>query len=885
MKHGHIFKEYYDIQPPAIFKAPVGILRSKEEIAAGLLSAAKKEPEKLLQELGTSENGLTHKEAVWRREEKFGPNEIVHEERAHWVLRLLLTFKNPLTLLLLLLVLISYVTGDIRSVIVIFSMVLISVLLQFIQEEQAYNAADKLRSLVKTTCAVIRGGRQREVDIAEVVPGDIVALSAGDIVPADLRILQSKDLFINQSLLTGEALPVEKHAFLEGHPADNPLELINVCYSGTNVETGSGLCVAIDTGSNTYFGSLAKTISGVRGKTSFDKGIDRFTWLMIRFMGTMVPIVFLVNGLTKGTWWEAFLFAISVAVGLTPEMLPAIVAINLSQGAVKLSRKKVIVKRLNSIQNFGAMDVLCTDKTGTLTQNNIVLIKHVNIDNEEDEDVFRHAYWNSVHQSGFRNLLDSAILKHSRLKNYEKMEHLASEKIDEIPFDFKRKRLSIILDDRDKKRLLVCKGAVEEVLSVCHSYSVHHSTHELTPEIAKKITLLNEEYAREGFRVIAIAYKHVAERKKRYSVADESHLTFLGLMTFLDPPKESTAPAIRKLEKLGIAMKVLTGDNELVTKKICSEVGLPSDKYLLGSQIEKMSAEELGRQVEDTVIFAKLSPDDKKRIVISLQKNGHAVGFLGDGINDAPALRTADVGVSVDGAVDIAKESADIILLEKSLTVLADGVEGGRRVFANIMKYIKMGSSSNFGNMFSVLGASMFLPFLPMTPIQVLSNNLLYDISQLGIPTDHVDRDYVEKPRQWRIDQVQRFMLFIGPISSVFDYATFFLMLFVFKAWHNPALFQTGWFVESLLSQTLIVHMIRSPRLAFIQTRASAAMMLTTFSVMAIGILIVFSPLAPVLGFVRLPAAYWAYLLVILLGYVVLTQAVKMWYIRKYGFD
>lgn len=878
MKHGYIFREYYDIPPPKIFKASAGFTRSKEDIITRLTSYAQKDTKKILSDYDVSLEGLGQSEARKRLYDIYGRNEISHEERLHWLLRLIITFKNPLTLLLLFLVAVSYVTGDMRSVIVISSMVIISVLLKFVQEEQAFNAAEKLRSLVRTTCAVIRGGKKKEIDIVKVVPGDIIELSAGDIVPADLRLIQSKDLFINQSLLTGEALPVEKHAVVENGKNENPLEFINICYSGTNVETGSAIGIVIDTGSNTYFGNLAKSISGQRAETSFDKGIDRFTWLMIRFMSTMVPIVFFVNGLTKGNWWEAFLFAISVAVGLTPEMLPAIVAINLSQGAVNLSKKKVIVKRLNSIQNFGAMDVLCTDKTGTLTQNNIVLIKNINIENKEDENVFRHAYWNSSHQSGFRNLLDSAVLKFSKIAN-------DTSKVDEIPFDFKRKRLSIILDDKDKNRKLVCKGAVEEVISICSHYKIGSKKYNLTNASIKKINELNKEYATEGFRVIAVAYKDIDDKKNRYTVKDESKLTFLGLMTFLDPPKESTAPAIDKLQRFGITIKVLTGDNELVTKKICKDVGLSSTNVLLGPQIEKMSESELAKVVETTTIFAKLSPDHKKRIVLALQKNSHVVGFLGDGINDAPALRAADVGVSVNGAVDIAKESADIILLEMSLTVLADGVEGGRKVFGNIMKYIKMGASSNFGNMFSVLGGSLFLPFLPMTPIQVLTNNLLYDISQLGIPTDNVDKDYIEKPRQWKIDQIQRFMIYIGPISSIFDYATYFLMIFIFKAWNNPQLFQTGWFIESLLSQTLIVHMIRSSKLAFIQTRASKPMLLTTFSVMVAGILLVFSPLAPVLGFVRLPQSYWIYLALILLCYVSLTQIVKLWYIKKFGYD
>lgn len=886
MKLGLYFKYIYDIQPPNVFKAQVGKIKTKEEIIATLKKYSQASPADTIAHFFSSPEGLSNHEAKRRLEKEFGPNEISREERKSFLVRFLLTFNNPLTLLLSFLVFVSLITGDTRSAIVVFTMILISVLLKFFQEEQAFNSAEKLRSLVKTTCAVIRKGKIRELDLQWVVPGDLIRLSAGDIIPADLRLIQSKDLFINQSLLTGESLPIEKHAINpEVKDEENPLESQNLCFAGSNVETGSAVGIVIDTGNNTYFGNLAKSIAGVRVPTSFDKGVDRFTWLMIRFMSFMVPAVFLINGFGKGNWWEAFLFAISVAVGLTPEMLPAIVAINLSQGAVWLSKKKVIVKRLNSIQNFGAMDVLCTDKTGTLTQNNIVLIKHVNLRNEDDQKVFLLAYLNSSNQTGFKNLLDSAILTRSQQKNLTSTIHDTYTKIDEIPFDFQRKRLSIVLKSSKNETTLICKGAVEEMLDVSSYYEDGGTTHKLTAKERKKIVDLTNNYALSGFRVIAVAYKKVSAEKKRYTVHDEQGVTFLGLMTFLDPPKESAKIAIQSLQQHGITVKVLTGDNELVTKKICSEVGLPAHRSLLGSEIEKMSDKELQNAVEEITIFAKLSPDHKKRVVVALQQKNHAVGFLGDGINDAPALRAADVGISVNGAVDIAKESADIILLEMSLRVLADGVLGGRKVFGNIIKYIKMGASSNFGNMFSVLGGSLFLPFLPMAPIQILTNNLLYDISQIGIPTDNVDKEYLEKPRKWNIENIQRFMIFIGPISSIFDYLTFFTMLFIFRAWHAPALFQTGWFVESLLTQTLIVHVIRSQKIPFIQTIASLPMLLTTVSVMIIGVFLTFSPLASFLGFVRLPPLYWPILIAMLFGYIVLTQLVKTWYAKKYGYD
>jgi len=885
MKLGLLFKEYYDIQPPEIFKAPVGILRSREEILNQLVASSKTTIRELLRDLKSSIRGLSDESATSMLENVYGKNEMIHETRQPWIVRFLLTFYNALTVLLLLLVVVSYITGDLRSVVVIGSMILLSVVLKFYQEEQAFNAAEKLRSFITTTCRVIRSGKPREIPIERVVPGDIIQLAAGDLVPADIRLIQSKDLFINQSLLTGESLPVEKHADATNVDTTNPIEMTNMIFTGTNIETGSAIGVVVDTGSNTYFGIIAKSIMGTRVKTSFDKGIDRFTWLMIIFMACMVPTVFFINGFTKGNWWEALLFAISVAVGLTPEMLPAIVAINLSQGAVNLSKKKVIVKRLNSIQNFGAMDVLCTDKTGTLTQNHIIVMKHVDLFDKEDERVFRYSFLNSYHQTGFRNLMDGAIIEHGIKENYIESVGEASTKYDEIPFDFKRKRLSVVAEEADKKRFLVCKGAVEEVLSVCSSVEIHSVRKPLSPQMFRSIKKLSDAYAKEGFRVIAVAYKPGIEKKERYGYEDELKLSFLGLMTFLDPAKDSALPSINTLRRFGITVKVLTGDNELVTKKICADVGIKHTGMLLGPQIENMSDNELARRVDSTGIFAKLSPDHKKRIVLALQKRNHVVGFLGDGVNDAPALRSADVGISVDEAVDIAKESADIILLEKSLTVLADGVKLGRKVFGNITKYIKMGASSNFGNMFSVLGASIFLPFLPMAPIQVLTNNLLYDISQTGIPTDNVDAEYLEKPRKWNIDKIAKFVIFIGPVSSIFDYATYFLMLYVFHAWRHPALFQTGWFVESLLSQTLIVHMIRSPKVAFLETRASTPMLITTIGVMIAGILLTFSPVARYLGFVMLPSSYWLYLLGILFCYVVLTQLVKLWYIRRFGFD
>jgi len=877
---------YFDRHSQFSSKKPVHEQKISDEISKKLSVFGYKSSDELCKEYNSSlQRGLTKVQRN-RLLAEHGLNEITHEKRKPWIIRLLVTFKNPLIILLFVLAGISFFTGDITTAFIVGVMILISVILRFSQEEQAYNAAKKLQSMVTTTCAVMTDSQIHETDVRYVVPGDIIQLAAGDIVPGDLRVLNSKDLFINQSLLTGEALPVEKHASIPQEKSNNPLEIHNLCFMGTNVESGTAQGIILETGGNTYFGDLAKSIAGQRVETNFDKGVDKFTWLMIWFMLIMTPLVFIINGVGKGNWWEAFLFAISVAVGLTPDMLPAIVAVNLSKGSLVMSQKKVIVKRLSSIQNFGAMNILCTDKTGTLTANKIALIEELNIEGKKDDSILHFAFLNSFYQTGFRNLLDDAVLHHV------KAIHLATcektyKKIDELPFDFKRKRLSIIVEGDKGERLLVCKGAVEEVASIATQYELHGKTHKLSKNDLEKLKQVNVEKSKDGFRVIAVGYKKLKDTKLHYSLHDENDLTFLGFMTFFDPPKESAAGAIKKLEKFGVAVKVLTGDNELVTKKVCREVGLDDaeNNVLLGYQIEQMDDEELSQKAENTTIFAKLSPDDKKRVVQALQKS-HVVGFLGDGINDAPALRNADVGISVDSAVDIAKESADIILLELSLLVLADGVIEGRKVFGNIIKYIRMGASSNFGNMFSVLGASLFLPFLPMAPLQIITNNLLYDISQTAIPTDIVDPEYLEKPRKWDIVDIRRFMFFFGPTSSIFDYVTFGVMIFIFHAWlNNVSLFQTGWFVESILTQTLIVHVIRSKKIPFFQTWSSAALLITTSVIMAVSVYLPFSPLAHSLGFTKLPPQFWIILELILLSYVGLTQLVKVWYARKFGYN
>jgi P-type Mg2+ transporter len=850
-----------------------------------LLEKARSDTETVLRELESRPGGLSQAEADSRLKQ-YGLNEIAREKRQSALMRLVSNVKNPLVLLLTALGVLSFLTGDLRATAVIFVMVVLGVVLRFFQEMRADNAAEKLKAMVSNTATLVRDGKEAEVPLKMLVPGDIIRLAAGDMVPADVRVLSAKDLFLNQAALTGESLPVERKAGAMSADVQNPLELPNICFLGSNVESGSATAVVIHTGDKTYFGSLAASIVGQRQLTSFDKGVNRFTWLMIRFIAVMVPAVFLINGLSKHNWLEAFLFAMAVAVGLTPEMLPMIVTVNLSKGALAMARKKVIVKRLNAIQNFGAMDVLCTDKTGTLTQGKIVLEKHLDAHGDPSEKVLQYGYLNSYHHTGLKNLLDEAILDHEELEERLKAKE-KYRKIDEIPFDFVRRRMSVVVEDETGLNTLICKGAVEEVLGLCTRVEVKGEVIEVLPEHDAKRRLLADDLNGQGFRVIALAYKQMpgATDEPIYAIKDESHLILLGFLAFLDPPKDSAREALKRLHNLSVDVKILTGDNEIITAYICKEVGMPVEHLLLGSQIEEMTETALAEAATKTSVFARLAPAHKEHIIRALQSKGHVLGFMGDGINDAPALKAADVGISVDSAVDIAKESSDIILLENSLLILEQGVMEGRRVFGNIVKYIKMAASSNFGNMFSVVGASAFLPFLPMLPIQVLTNNLLYDFSQTTIPTDEVDADWLIKPRKWEIGGILRFILFIGPISSIFDYLTFFMMLYLFNCWHNPALFHTGWFVESLFTQTLIIHVIRTNKIPFLQSWASWPLILTSIIIVAVGAGLTVSPLAGALGFVALPPRYWLLLTVILVCYVVLTQLMKTWFYRRFAND
>lgn len=865
-----------------------------------------------LRNLGSDIDGLTQKE-VDEKIDKFGYNEIDKHESLTWYTHLWLSYKNPFNLLLTILAAVSYLTDDIKGAVVIGGMVLISTVLRFVQERRSNNAADKLKAMVSTTATVIRHSEEDDEDdeqiaelekqitasnplqmenriemaIKNLVPGDVITLSAGDMVPADVRILKAKDLFVSQSALTGESLPVEKFS-TQGHAnVIDALELENIAYMGTNIVSGSALAVVLTTGRHTFFGSVAdKIVAQDVAETSFQKGVNKVSWLLIYFMLIMSPIVFIINGLSTHAWRDAALFALSVAVGLTPEMLPMIVTSTLAKGAVYMSRRKVIVKRLDAIQNFGAMDILCTDKTGTLTQDKICLEKHTDIFGCDYDDVLEFAYLNSYYQTGLKNLLDVAVLERG---NFGDIPLLVKKynKVDEVPFDFQRRRMSVVVAENGGDNVLICKGAVEEMLRACTHAEHNNEVMPLSTELLDKLRSVTAELNSDGLRVVAVAKRVYPSSKTVYSVEDEQEMILVGYVAFLDPPKETTRPAIEALNKLGIEVKILTGDNDLVTAKVCREVGLNIEGMLLGSDVDKLSDEELGFIAKDTTVFAKLTPAHKERIVMVLRGAGHVVGFMGDGINDAPALRAADIGISVDTAVDISKEAADIILLEKSLMVLVQGVEEGRKTFANMLKYIKMTASSNFGNVFSVLIASAFIPFLPMLPVQLLLQNLIYDISQTVIPFDNVDAEFIEKPQRWDPADLRRFMIFFGPISSIFDVLTFFVMWHVFGADSSAhqTLFQSGWFVEGLLTQTLIVHMIRTKKIPFIQSTAAWPMLLMTSCAVSIGIALPMSPLASMIGMQALPAGYFIFLVLAVAGYMVLTQSLKGFYVRKFGWQ
>jgi len=863
--------------------------------------AAMEEVAAVLQRLGTSLAGLSEEEAAARLE-KYGPNEIAQEKKHTWLHRFYVAAVNPLVILLTILAVVTFATAESSSDYiggtVMLAMVVLGLSLRFIQETKADTAAAKLKAMIKVTATALRDGQPKEIPLKELVPGDVIKLSAGDMIPGDARLVAAKDLFIIQATLTGESLPVEKSDARDPRTNVSSIEHTNICFLGTSVESGAATAVIMATGAQTYFGKMASTLAGQQTDTAFDKGIKKFTWLMIRFMMVMVPAVFLINGITKHDWKEAFFFALAVAVGLTPEMLPMIVSVCLSKGALAMSKKKVIVKKLNSIQNFGAMDVLCTDKTGTLTIDHVILEIHCDVFKNESEAVLRDAYLLSHFQTGLKNVLDRAVLRYKELHKELGIDQY--KMVDEIPFDFSRRMMSVAVEGPGGERQLLTKGAPEAVFAKCTQFESEGEIFPMEPILVGNLIEQVDSLSEDGFRVLAVATKKLGAQAA-FTKADENELVLTGYLAFLDPPKDSAATAITALRQHGVTVKVITGDNDLVTRKVCTEVGINAEKILLGNQVETMTDAQLAEAVATTDVFARQSPAHKKRVVQALQKTGHVVGFMGDGINDAPALRAADVGISVDNAVDIAKESADVILLEKNLMVLEEGVLEGRKVFVNILKYIRMGASSNFGNVFSFVGGCALLPFLPMQPLQMLLNNLLYDFSQVPIPTDNVGPKLIAKPRPWQIGEIARFMFFIGPISSIFDYTTFALMWFYFKCsdvvvtpelaakfkdeavnhTHAAELFHTGWFVESLITQTLIIHVIRTNQIPFIQSRSSWQLSMTTILIMLIGAVLPYTPLAAPLGFVPLPTAFWWFLLATVACYVGLTQVIKSWMVRK----
>ena len=868
-------------------------------------------------------------EGVEANRNKYGSNKVTREKKKPLLSRLMGAFINPFTAILLFLAVVSVITDmvfpyfslfgsspedfDCLTVVIIVTMVFISGTLRFVQESRSGNAAEKLLAMITTTCTVTRKGQEKtEIPMDDLVCGDIVHLSAGDMVPADIRILDAKDLFISQSSLTGESEPIEKTAETVREEAGSVTDYTNIAFMGSNVISGSATAVVICTGDNTLFGSMASAVAEDAVETSFTKGVNAVSWVLIRFMLVMVPLVFFINGITKGDWLEAFLFGISIAVGLTPEMLPMIVTTCLAKGAVSMSKKQTIVKNLNSIQNFGAIDILCTDKTGTLTQDKVVLEYHLNVNGEDDTRVLRHAYLNSYFQTGYKNLMDLAIIHRTEEEEAEnpQLTDLSKTytKVDEIPFDFNRRRLTTVVQDKKGKTQMVTKGAVEEMLSICAFAEIDGIVQELSSDVRRKILKTVDGLNDKGFRVLAIAQKSNPSPVGAFGVKDECDMVLLGYLAFLDPPKESTADAIKALKDHGVTTKILTGDNEKVTRTICRQVGLEVRNMLLGSDLERMNDSELSLLAETTDVFAKLTPEQKSRVVSVLRNNGHTVGFLGDGINDAAAMKSADIGISVDTAVDVAKESADIILLEKDLMVLEQGIIEGRKTYANMIKYIKMTASSNFGNMFSVLAASALLPFLPMMSVHLIFLNLIYDLSCTAIPWDNVDEEFIAVPRKWDASSVGNFMIWIGPTSSIFDFMTYIFMYFVFcpifvsggvlyndLAAHfsgaeliqmqnaYAAMFQAGWFVESMWSQTLVIHMIRTPKIPFIQSHASAPLTLLTCAGIIVLTVIPFTAFGQMLGFAALPGAYFAFLIPCILLYMVLATSLKKAYVRHYG--
>ncbi len=845
--------------------------------------------EQIIQHLETSPQGLTSDEAS-NRLQIYGPNELAKGKKHSALMQFLKNFKNPLVLILLIAALISGFIQEYVNMTIIFVIVFLSVFLDFYQESKAERAAEALKEKVTTTATVLRDNTKKEVKLHDIVPGDIIYVSAGDISPADARVITAKDLFINQSALTGESYPVEKTPALVRAKDVSITEWSNYLFMGTSVVSGTATAIVVRTGGSTEYGKIAKRLVEKAPETEFEKGIKSFGFLIMQVTILLVLFVFLINALrnpdTNGIL-QALLFSVALAVGLTPELLPMIITVNLSKGAMAMSKKGVIVKRLSSIENFGSMNVLCTDKTGTLTENHITLVLHVDAEGKDDNKVLLYSYLNSYYQTGLKSPLDEAILVH------EEQDISGYSKIDEVPFDFIRRRVSVVVE-KDRQRFFIAKGAPEEILKVSTYCEIGGLAADFSEELHKKAEHKYLDLSSEGFRVLGVSYKKLREEKTVYSVNDENDMVFLGFVAFLDPPKQTAKESLKLLSKAGIELKILTGDNELVARKTCEQLGFEIRGVALGSEISQMHNDALARVVEEANVFARVTPVQKDRIINLLKSNGHVVGFMGDGINDAPSLKTSDVGVSVDNAVDVARESADIILLKNDLTVLAEGVLEGRRTFGNTMKYVMMGVSSNFGNMFSVAGASLFLPFLPMLPIQILLNNLLYDLSQSTITTDNVDPEYVEKPKRWDIGFIRKFMVSMGPVSSLFDFLTFFIMLLVFNvtlvygAPGTPpdqiSLFQTAWFLESLFTQTFVIFVIRTRKSPFWKSKPSRLLLLSSLSILVVALIIPFTSIGEYFGFVRPPPLFFLILALLVGTYLVFAEAVKRWFYKRHSY-
>ena len=864
---------------------------NKNDIEQNLRKYSTLSLDNLYNELKSTPDGLTNRQATQKIEDD-GPNSVSTVNKNTTINRLLEAVINPFNIILMIIATITLFsdvvftdTRDYLTFMIILSMIILSSTISFVQSEKSSKAAEKLSKMISNKADVKRNGEFKEIAMDRLVVGDVIKLAAGDMIPADVRFLSTIDMFIAQATLTGESNPVEKFSDIIGNEEESLTDLSNIGFMGSNVVSGAATAIIVATGNSTYLGSMAKALSGSKSKNSFEQGIDSVSKLLIRFMVIMIPIIIIINGVTKNDWVNSILFAISIAVGLTPEMLPVIMTTTLAKGAVKMSKHKVIVKNIGSIQAFGEMDVLCTDKTGTLTEDRIVLEKYLNIHDEDDLDVLKHAYLNSYFQTGLNNTLDIAIINRA---DTDKVGKLAKEYTvaDEMPYDFNRRRMSVVLHHKADGSRIITKGSVEEVISICKNVRYKGKVMPLDKKAHKEVAAIYERYTSKGIRMLAVAEKETDyDAKKIYSIKDEADMTLVGFVGFLDPPKASAKQAIEALADRGVRTIVLSGDSEGVATTVCNKVGIDTRYTVSGLEVEKMSDDKLKVMVEKCNLFHKLSPAQKERVVRTLQNNKHTVGYLGDGINDALPLKQSDVGISVENAVDIAKETASIILLEKDLLVLKQGVVLGRQTFGNIIKYIKMATSGNFGNMFSVVIASIFLPFLPMLPIHILIQNLLCDLSQTGIPFDNVDKEFIMKPRKWSAKSIKNFMFVLGPISSIFDVLCFVVLFFVIKAntQELAPLFQAGWFVFGTVSQVLIIHMIRTAKRPFVNSRASMPLMISTLVMVVVASLIAFTNIGAAFDMMRLPLAFILWLLVLLAGYSLTVETAKKFYIRRFG--